>query len=145
MHTVFHRTLLNLGPVALLKIFLIIKKLQHNSKGKLSGGLCANKVTFFCPSLLYIFILFNFVFSFSNMKNLHWKHIWKRIITLFQISAFISIKLCYWFVELIKPREIFKIFKLQKQSFVDVPQNKVCNFIKKRLQHRCFPVKFAAF
>ena len=55
--------------------------------------------------------------------------------------------------------------KSQKQSFADVLQNKfsekfrkfhikttvleslfqACNFIKKRLQHRCFPVKFVKF
>ena len=33
---------------------------------------------------------------------------------------------------------------VQKQSLADVLQNKcqACNFIKKRLQHRCFPMKF---
>ena len=32
----------------------------------------------------------------------------------------------------------------QKQSLVDVLQNRcqACNFIKKGLQHRCFPMKF---
>ena len=32
---------------------------------------------------------------------------------------------------------------MQKQSLADVLQNtcQVCNFIKKRLQHRCFPMK----
>ena len=63
------------------------------------------------------------------------------------------------------------LLKLKKQPFVDVLQNrcsqkfrkfhrktpvleslfnkaaglKACNFIKKRLEHRCFPVKFAKF
>ena len=33
---------------------------------------------------------------------------------------------------------------VQKQSLADVLQNRcqACNFIKKRLQHRCFPMKF---
>ena len=33
---------------------------------------------------------------------------------------------------------------VQKQSLADVLQNRyqACNFIKKRLQHRCFPIKF---
>ena len=32
----------------------------------------------------------------------------------------------------------------QKQSLADVLQNscQACNFIEKRLQHRCFPMKF---
>ena len=30
-------------------------------------------------------------------------------------------------------------------SFNKVAELRVCNFIKKRLQHRCFPVKFAKF
>ena len=29
--------------------------------------------------------------------------------------------------------------------FIKVRQLKACNFIKKRLQHRCFPMKFAKF
>ena len=35
----------------------------------------------------------------------------------------------------------------QKQSLADVLQNRCqpCNFIKKRLQHRCFPMKFTKF
>ena len=55
------------------------------------------------------------------------------------------------------------ISEIQKQSFADIFRNvhrktsvlesfcskygelKACNFIKKRLQHRCFPVKFAKF
>ena len=33
---------------------------------------------------------------------------------------------------------------VQKQSLADVLQNRyqACNFIEKRLQHRCFPMKF---
>ena len=33
---------------------------------------------------------------------------------------------------------------VQKHSLADVLQNRcqACNFIKKRLQHRCFPMKF---
>ena len=33
---------------------------------------------------------------------------------------------------------------VQKQSLADVLQNRwqACNFIKKRLQHKCFPMKF---
>ena len=33
---------------------------------------------------------------------------------------------------------------VQKQSLADVLQNscQACNFIEKRLQHRCFPMKF---
>ena len=33
---------------------------------------------------------------------------------------------------------------VQKQLLADVLQNRcqACNFIKKRLQHRCFPMKF---
>ena len=33
---------------------------------------------------------------------------------------------------------------VQKQSLADVLQSRcqACNFIKKRLQHRCFPMKF---
>ena len=36
---------------------------------------------------------------------------------------------------------------VQKQSLADVLQNRcqACNFIKKRLQHRCFPMKFIKF
>ena len=36
---------------------------------------------------------------------------------------------------------------MQKQSLADVLQNRcqACNFIKKRLQHRCFPMKFTKF
>ena len=36
---------------------------------------------------------------------------------------------------------------VQKQSLVDVLQNRcqACNFIKKRLQHRCFPMKLTKF
>ena len=36
---------------------------------------------------------------------------------------------------------------VQKQSLADVLQNRcqACNFIKKRLQHRCFPMKFTKF
>ena len=33
---------------------------------------------------------------------------------------------------------------MQKQSFADILQNRcqACNFVKKRLQHRCFATKF---
>ena len=36
---------------------------------------------------------------------------------------------------------------VQNQSLADVLQNRcqACNFIKKRLQHRCFPMKFEKF
>ena len=36
---------------------------------------------------------------------------------------------------------------VQKHSLADVLQNRcqACNFIKKRLQHRCFPMKFTTF
>ena len=36
---------------------------------------------------------------------------------------------------------------MQKHSLADVLENKcqACNFIKKRLQHRCFPRKFTKF
>ena len=36
---------------------------------------------------------------------------------------------------------------VQKQSLTDALQNRcqACNFLKKRLQHRCFPVKFTKF
>ena len=42
-------------------------------------------------------------------------------------------------------KQVFiKILQIsQENTYVVVPQ--VCNFIKKRLQHRCFPVKFAKF
>ena len=38
-----------------------------------------------------------------------------------------------------------EIFLPQKQAFGDVPQNSCCNFMKKRLQHRFFPVNIAKF
>ena len=36
---------------------------------------------------------------------------------------------------------------VQKQLLADVLQNRcqACNFIKKRLQHQCFPMKFTKF
>ena len=32
-----------------------------------------------------------------------------------------------------------------KSLFNKVADQKACNFVKKKLQHRCFPVKFAKF
>ena len=53
------------------------------------------------------------------------------------------------FADILQNRFRKKISQISQEStFVEVSLNKdaglrACNFIKKRLQHRCFPVKFA--
>ena len=51
-----------------------------------------------------------------------------------------SVKKCYK-----KFRKFHRKTSMLESLFNKVPCLQVCNFIKKRLQHRCFPVKFAKF
>ena len=65
---------------------------------------------------------------------------------------------CFWVVTVLMRKKVLNIKKngqvtvrgvcaVQQQSLTDVLQNRcqACNFIKERLQHRCFPMKFTKF
>ena len=96
------------------------------------------------PWFVYVFSFItssaHFLFLFSNGYVLQWLFLFLLLLSLL-ILAFLTVFniIILWFVILLNITQIDHLILFEKAVA------SACNFIKKRLQHRCFPVKFAKF
>ena len=98
-----------------------------------------------CPNKQRVTLLANGTEHLISESYLH--TLYTRIMLVGVLKDHVSKK---WYVVSWKPyarsRRSQMFFKINVfKNFVNFTGKHICNFIKKRLQHRCFPVKFGKF